>query len=90
MSSGSAAVSLHVEVHERVTSITLDRPQAKNAVDGPTAEALFAAFRTFDADPDADVAVLCGASETFCVGADLKAVSAGIGDNPAPIPSMKT
>ena len=75
-------MTLHVETRERVTTITLDRPQAKNAVDGPTAEALFAAFRAFDADPDADVAVLCGASETFCAGADLKAVSGGIGDNP--------
>ncbi len=74
-------MTLHVETRERVTTITLDRPQAKNAVDGPTAEALFAAFRAFDGDPDADVAVLCGASETFCAGADLKAVSGGIGDN---------
>ena len=74
-------MTLHVETRERVTTFVLDRPQAKNAVDGPTAEALFAAFRTFDADPGADVAVLCGASETFCAGADLKAVSGGIGDN---------
>ena len=75
-------MTLHVETRERVTTFVLDRPQAKNAVDGPTAEALFAAFRAFDADPDADVAVLCGASETFCAGADLKAVSGGIGENP--------
>ena len=75
-------MTLQVATHERVTTITLDRPQVKNAVDGPTAEALFAAFRAFDADPGADVAVLCGASETFCAGADLKAVSGGIGDNP--------
>ncbi len=74
-------MTLHVETLERVTTITLDRPQAKNAVDGPTAEALFAAFRAFDVDTDADVAVLCGAAETFCAGADLKAVSGGIGDN---------
>jgi enoyl-CoA hydratase len=74
-------VTLHVVTRERVTTITLDRPQAKNAVDGPTAEALFVALRAFDADPDADVAVLCGSSETFCAGADLKAVSGGIGDN---------
>ena len=74
-------MNLHVETQERVTTFVLDRPQAKNAVDGPTAEALFAAFRAFDADPQADVAVLCGANDTFCAGADLKAVSGGIGGN---------
>ena len=75
-------MTLHVETRERVTTIILDRPQVMNAVDGPTAAALAQAFRDFDADPEADVAVLCGASETFCAGADLKAVSGGIGDNP--------
>lgn len=75
-------MTLHVSTDNRVTTIVLDRPQAKNAVDGPTAGALFNAFRAFDADPNADVAVLCGASETFCAGADLKAVAGGIGANP--------
>ena len=74
-------MSLRVETRNRVTTVTLDRPGVKNAVDGPTAEALVHAFRQFDVDPDADVAVLCGASNTFCSGADLKAVSGGIGDN---------
>ena len=74
-------MTLHVVTRERVTTLILDRPEARNAVDGPTAEALFNAFRAFDADPDADVAVLCGASETFCAGADLKAVAGGIGAN---------
>ncbi|MFN0163834.1 MAG: crotonase/enoyl-CoA hydratase family protein [Burkholderiales bacterium] len=78
----SGAAAVHVETRERVTTITLDRPHAKNAVDGPTAAALFDVFRAFDANPAADVAVLCGASETFCAGADLKAVSGGIGANP--------
>ena len=73
---------VHIEKRSRVTTIILDRPEVKNAVDGPTAEALAQAFRDFDADPDADVAVLCGAGDTFCAGADLKAVSGGIGDNP--------
>ena len=73
---------VHIEKSSRVTTIILDRPEVKNAVDGPTAEALAQAFRDFDADPDADVAVLCGASDSFCAGADLKAVSGGIGDNP--------
>jgi enoyl-CoA hydratase len=57
-----------------VTSVILDRPQSRNAVDGPTAAALADAFRAFDADPDAAVAVLHGAGQTFCAGADLKAV----------------
>ena len=73
---------VHIEKSSRVTTIILDRPKVKNAVDGPAAEALAQAFRDFDADPDADVAVLCGANDTFCAGADLKAVSDGIGDNP--------
>jgi enoyl-CoA hydratase len=57
-----------------VTSVILDRPQRRNAVDGPTAAALAEAFRAFDADPEAAVAVLHGAGGTFCAGADLKAV----------------
>lgn len=57
-----------------VTSVVLDRPQSRNAVDGPTAVALADAFRAFEADPDAAVAVLHGAGGTFCAGADLKAV----------------
>jgi enoyl-CoA hydratase len=57
-----------------VTSVVLDRPQRRNAVDGATAAALADAFRAFDADPEAAVAVLHGAGGTFCAGADLKAV----------------
>src|SRR4051812_46272869 len=82
LSSGCETMSVLVETSERVTTITIDRPQAKNAVDGPTAHALFDAFKAFDADPRADVAILTGAGGTFCAGADLKAVSGGIGDNP--------
>ena len=58
-----------------VTTITLHRPDLRNAVDGPTAAALAAAFRAFDADPDANVAILYGAGGTFCAGADLKAMA---------------
>jgi enoyl-CoA hydratase len=57
-----------------VTTVLLGRPERRNAVDGPTAAALADAFRAFDADPDAAVAVLHGAGGTFCAGADLKAV----------------
>jgi enoyl-CoA hydratase len=55
--------------------ITIDRPERRNAVDGPTAEALHDAFRRFVADDDARVLVLTGAGdEAFCAGADLKAL----------------
>lgn len=60
-----------------VTTILIDRPARRNAVDRATAEALAEAFRAFDADPDAAVAVLAGVGGTFCAGADLKAVDAG-------------
>jgi enoyl-CoA hydratase len=58
-----------------VTVVTLDRREARNAVDGPTATALADAFRAFEADDTAAVAVLHGAGGTFCAGADLKAVA---------------
>ena len=62
----------------------LNRPEARNAVDGPTAEALADAFRDFDADPDAAVAVLWGAGGTFCAGADLKAMGSDRNNRVAP------
>jgi enoyl-CoA hydratase len=61
-----------------VRIITIDRPQVRNAVDEPTREALAEAFRAFDADDSASVAVLTGASGVFCAGADLKAFAAGM------------
>lgn len=64
----------------RVWTVMIDRPACRNAVDRPTADALVAAFDAFDADPDARVAVLCGAGGTFCAGADLEAVA---GNDPA-------
>ncbi len=57
-----------------VTTVIIDRPHARNAVDGPTALALYRAFAEFDADESAAVAVLCGEGGTFCAGADLKAI----------------
>jgi enoyl-CoA hydratase len=61
----------------RVTVVTIERPERRNAVDLPTARALFDAFKRFDADPAADVAVLTGAGGAFCAGADLKAIADG-------------
>jgi enoyl-CoA hydratase/carnithine racemase len=66
--------SIRVEKDGRVTTVVLDRPERRNAVDGPMAAELASAFKAFDADPDADVAVLWGAGGNFCAGADLKAV----------------
>ena len=67
-----------------VTIVTIDRPQVRNAVDGATARALADAFREFDADPDAAVAVLTGAGGQFCSGADLKAVGTPEGNRVEP------
>jgi enoyl-CoA hydratase len=69
---------VHVTNDGPVTVVTLDRPEVRNAVDGPTAAALLAAFEAFDADPDARVAVLYGAGGTFCAGADLQALTDGV------------
>ena len=66
--------SVRVEKNGAVTTVILDRPHARNAVDGPTAMALFEAFTEFDADESASVAVLWGEHGTFCAGADLKAI----------------
>ena len=63
------------EKQDHVTTVIINRPDVKNAVDRPTAEALADAFREFEADDDAYVAVLCGAGNTFCAGADLKAIA---------------
>jgi enoyl-CoA hydratase len=56
--------------------VRINRPEQRNAVDRPTAEALAAAFRSFEADADLRVALLSGAGGHFCAGADLKAVAA--------------
>jgi enoyl-CoA hydratase len=75
-------VTVRVERQGAVTIVTIDRPEVKNAVDGPTAVALADAFRAFDADATQAVAVLTG-NGTFCSGADLKAMSQGRGNRVA-------
>jgi enoyl-CoA hydratase len=67
-------VTVHTERDGPVLIVTIDRPEARNAVDAPTAERLADAFRTFDDESDAAVAILTGAGGTFCAGADLKAM----------------
>jgi enoyl-CoA hydratase len=71
---------LLIEQLDDVRIITINRPEVRNAVDGPTAQELADAFRKFDADQHAKVAVLTGAGGTFCAGADLKAIAAGRGN----------
>lgn len=67
-------MAVRTEKNGPVTTVILDRPDVRNAVDGPTAQALVEAFRAFDADPEASVGVLWGDHGTFCAGADLKAL----------------
>lgn len=73
-------MSVHVVHDGAVCIVTIDRPEVRNAVDGPTAALLAEAFRAFDADDALSVAVLTGANGTFCAGADLKAISDGRGN----------
>ena len=73
-------MSVSYDINDRVAVVTLHRPERRNAVDAATAAALADAFRRFDTDEAADVAVLHGDGGTFCAGADLKAFSEGRGN----------
>ncbi|MGW0928975.1 crotonase/enoyl-CoA hydratase family protein [Streptomyces sp. NPDC002644] len=66
---------VRVETEGPVTTVWLDRPDRRNAVDGPMATELLRAFEEFEADPERKVAVLAGTGGTFCAGADLTAVA---------------
>jgi enoyl-CoA hydratase len=70
-------VSVRIDKKGPVTTVVLSRPSVRNAVDRPTAQGLADAFRAFEADANAAVAVLWGEGGTFCSGADLKAVARG-------------
>ena len=76
----SPSAPITTDRRDRVLVVTIDRPDRRNAVDGPTATALHSTFEAFDADDGLDVAVLTGAGGTFCAGADLKAISEGTGN----------
>ncbi len=80
----SASSGVRVDRAGPVTTVILDRPDVRNAVDGPTAAALAEAFADFDADADASVGVLFGAGGTFCAGADLKAMGGPDGNRTQP------
>jgi enoyl-CoA hydratase len=64
--------TVSTEVRGRAVIVTIERPQARNAVDGPTARQLYDAFKALDADEALDVAILQGRGGAFCAGADLK------------------
>ncbi len=76
--------AVRVERSGPVSTVILSRPDRRNAVDGATAEALAEAFRAFEADDDAAVAVLHGEGGVFCAGADLKEAGGSGGNRVAP------
>jgi enoyl-CoA hydratase len=76
-------MAVRVERSGPVITVVLSRPEVRNAVDGPTASELVAAFRAFEADESTLVGVLWGEGGTFCAGADLKAIADGRGNRVA-------
>lgn len=73
-------MTVTIERDGPVFIVAINRPERRNAVDGPTASALIDAFKQFDAHEDAAVAILTGTNGAFCAGADLKAVATGGGN----------
>jgi len=74
---GGNEMNVLVEKNGPVTTVIINRPEVRNAVDRDTAEALAEAFRAFEGDDTARVAVLTGMGACFCAGADLKALAQG-------------
>lgn len=71
------ANALIVERKKTILVVTINRPQARNAVDSSTARQLAEAFQAFDGDNTLHAAVLSGAAGTFCAGADLREIASG-------------
>lgn len=74
-------MTVTIEKNGPVTTVIIERPEVRNAVDGPTATALLEAFEAFERDEAARAAVFWGAGGHFCAGADLKAFASGINAN---------
>ncbi len=72
-------MSISIETQGRVRIVTIERPEARNAVNPEVARALFEAFMAFEADERVDVGVLTGAGGHFCAGYDLKAAAGASG-----------
>ena len=66
---------VHLQIELPIITVTLNRPERRNAVDRPTAAALLQAFERFEADDTLKVLVLTGSGADFCAGADLKAMA---------------
>lgn len=73
-------MTIRTDKDSETTIITIDRPEARNAVDPATAEALFHAFIEFERDENAKIAILTGAGDAFCAGFDLKHAASAIDD----------
>ena len=74
--------NIQIQKENHITTILMNRPHAKNAVDGTTAQELTMAFENFEKDKDSYVAILGGIGGTFCSGADLKAIAGKGTPNP--------
>src|SRR5713101_5624870 len=77
-------MALRTGIGGPVLTVTIDRPEVRNAIDRATASELATIFRTFESDGGLSVAVLTGAGGVFCAGADLKAVASGRGPRVEP------
>src|SRR5262245_14734007 len=77
-------MTIKIEKNGPITTVILNRPEVRNAVDRGAALALADAFREFDADDSASVGVLYGDNGMFCAGADLKAIAEGRGNRVDP------
>lgn len=74
-------MTIHVEKHNTITIVTIDRPEARNAVNPEMARELFDAFVAFGKDDDQSVAILAGIPGAFCAGFDLKHASQGVDED---------
>ena len=70
-------MTVSFEVRDRIAIITLNRPEARNAVSQQLAEDLEAAIDRLEADDALWIGILCGNGPAFCAGADLKAIASG-------------
>jgi methylglutaconyl-CoA hydratase len=77
------AASLQVSLRDRVLTLTLDRPEKRNALDSPLIDALHHELERAELDADVRVVVLGGAGKDFCAGADLEELLASTDRSPA-------
>ena len=70
-------MKVNFEIRDRIAIITLNRPEARNAVSQQLAEDLEAAIDRLEADDALWIGILCGNGPAFCAGADLKAIASG-------------